>query len=74
MTTEPTRAELDKKLDRIEAKLDALNILLLGDDTGKFGIVHQHKILWRLIALWPLCTLSAAASSLFTLAVQWLLR
>ena len=70
--------DLQVKLDRVLERLDQMagqvaqhEKALYGED-GEFGLVHQMRVMWR-AHIWVLCTASAAAGSVGTAAIMWVI-
>lgn len=64
--------EDSEKIAEIGTKVDHVLELLQGKD-GALGIMGKVNIMWR-FHIWILCTLSAAAGSVVTMAITKVVR
>ena len=60
--------QLKEQINQLTEKVDHILVLLQGKD-GSLGLLGKVSIMWR-FHVWILCTISAAAGSVITVAIS----
>lgn len=67
-------SEEHQLLQELRSEVKRITTVLVGDDTGVWGLTHQVRFMWRAFVIWPMCTLSAFAGALSTIILQMIFK